>query len=189
MQRIGLLATLGAAIACGGNGTSTVPDDVGGDAPAMQLVSSAFAAGAELPAVYTCEGENVSPPLSWSGAPASTRSYALVVHDPDVPDPAKPERIWVHWVVLDLPAATTELAQGAATALPTGARGGTNDFGNTVWGGACPPVGRHRYFFSIYALDTLLAKPVAPTRDELLRAIDGHVVAKGELIGTYQKKG
>jgi len=173
--------------ACGGNGNgrSTSPD-VGADAPAMTLTSSAFTDGGELPVAYTCEGEDVSPPLVWSGAPAGTKSFALVVHDPDAPDPAKPKRTWVHWVIVDMPASTTELAQGAA--VPTGARAGKNDWGKAMWGGACPPIGRHRYFFTIYALDTLLPQLQAPTRDELLAAMQGHVLARGEIVGTYEKQ-
>jgi Raf kinase inhibitor-like YbhB/YbcL family protein len=184
MRRLLALCGITSLHACGGGGSSAVPDE----APTMTLSSSAFAAGAELPVAYTCEGEDVSPPLAWSGAPPATKSFALVVHDPDAPDPAKPQRIWVHWIMIDISPSITQLAEGASTSLPTGARAGKNDWRRIAWGGACPPIGRHRYVFSIYALDTMLPDLRAPTRAELLEAIEGHVLAKGELIGTYQKR-
>jgi Raf kinase inhibitor-like YbhB/YbcL family protein len=155
----------------------------GKPAATIKLSSSAFTAGGAIPSVHTCEGPDTSPPLAWEGVPAGTKALALVVDDPDAPDPAAPKRVWVHWVVA-LPAGTATLAAGA---LPSGATVGKNDWGNAAWGGPCPPVGRHRYFFKLYAVDTAVD---AGGRDKaaLLKAIDGHVLGRGELIGTYQKQ-
>lgn len=153
----------------------------------MKLMSSAFAAMGSIPREYTCEGEDTSPPLEWSDVPEGTRSLALVVKDPDAPDPAAPKRTWVHWVVVDLPPELRALPAGAAARLPAGARTGRNDWGKTAWGGPCPPIGRHRYFFELFALDAALPELHAPTRAELEAAMKGHVLAHAELIGTYQK--
>ena len=153
----------------------------------MHLESSAFQPNGEIPSVHTCEGEDKSPPLSWSGAPAGTKSFALVVDDPDAPDPAAPKRVWVHWVMYDIPTGTTSLAEGAQTA-PAGARDGQNDWGKPGYGGPCPPIGRHRYFHKIYALDAVLGDKGQLKKSELEAAIKGHILAQGELIGTYQKK-
>jgi hypothetical protein len=143
--------------------------------PQLQVSSTAFAANGEIPTEHTCEGADTMPPLTWSGAPAGTKSYAVIVDDPDAPDPAAPKQTWVHLVAL-----TT------ATSLGSDATFGTNDFGKTAWGGPCPPVGRHRYFFKVYALDAALGPP-GITKSALLEQMTGHVLAKGELIGTYQK--
>jgi Raf kinase inhibitor-like YbhB/YbcL family protein len=150
----------------------------------LTVRSRAFEPHGAIPRRYTCEGEDVAPPLEWSGAPAGTRSFALVVDDPDAPDPAAPKRTWVHWVVVDLPPSVTSLPEGGA--LPPGARSGVNDWRRTGYGGPCPPIGRHRYFHRIYALDTVLGLE-KPTKAELLRAMEGHVLDQGELVGTYQK--
>lgn len=155
----------------------------------MHLSSPAFPAMGSIPRVYTCEGDDTSPPLEWSDPPAGTRSLALLVQDPDAPDPAAPKRIWVHWIVVDLPPETRALAAGASTRLPAGARAGKNDWGKAAWGGPCPPIGRHRYFFELFALDTALSGLQHPTRAELEAAITGHVLARAELVGTYQKHG
>jgi Raf kinase inhibitor-like YbhB/YbcL family protein len=164
----------------------------GGSEPmAFALRSPAFEPGAEIPRRHTCEGQDVSPPLAWSDPPAGTRSLALVVHDPDVPDPAAPKRTWVHWVVYDLPADLRALAENAGAAgvpLPAGARAGRNDWGRPDHGGPCPPIGRHRYLHRLYALDRELGDLGTPTRDQLLRAMDGHVLAEAELVGTYEKQ-
>ena len=149
------------------------------------LHSSAFADHGAIPARFTCEGDDASPPLAWGAPPAGTRSLALVVDDPDAPDPAAPKRTWVHWVVYDLPAAAGELAAGAA--LPAGARAGTSDFGARHWRGPCPPIGRHRYFFKLYALDVALGERDALTKAELEKAMVGHVLGHAELVGTYEK--
>lgn len=152
----------------------------------LRISSSAFQANREIPAKYTCEGQDVSPPLAWDGVPAETQSFALIVDDPDAPDPAAPRRTWVHWVVLDLPATARNLPEGVR-ALPAGTLEGVNDWHRTGYGGPCPPVGRHRYFFKLYALDTKL-ELVRPSKAQLESAMEGHVLARAELIGTYEKK-
>lgn len=153
----------------------------------MQLRSSAFESMGSIPSVHTCEGDDVSPPLEWSDVPLGTKSFALLVQDPDAPDPAAPQRIWVHWIVIDLPPDLRALPAGAAKGLPPGARHGKNDWNKTAWGGPCPPIGRHRYFFALYALDTRLDDLKAPTRAELEAALAGHILARAELVGTYEK--
>jgi Raf kinase inhibitor-like YbhB/YbcL family protein len=152
----------------------------------LSVTSTAFAEGAPIPARHTCEGEDVAPPLAFSGAPAGTRSLALVVDDPDAPDPAAPKTVFVHWVVHDLPPDTAGLPEGGA--LPGGAQVGLNDWKRAAYGGPCPPVGRHRYFFKLYALDAVLGDLGAPTKARLLEAMRGHVLAEAQLMGTYQKK-
>lgn len=153
----------------------------------MDLTSTAFADGSEIPQTYTCEGRDIAPPLAWHGVPPNTRSLALVVDDPDAPDPAAPKMTWVHWIVLDLPAGAGGIPEGAKP-LPPGCREGTNDWKRTRYGGPCPPIGRHRYFFKLYALDATLHALAHPTRQELERAMKGHVIASAQLIGTYQKR-
>ncbi|HEX9570362.1 MAG TPA: YbhB/YbcL family Raf kinase inhibitor-like protein [Rhodospirillales bacterium] len=152
--------------------------------------SSAFTDGQEIPRRHTCEGEDVSPPLAWSGAPAGTKTFALIVDDPDAPDPKAPQMTWVHWVLYNLPAPAAALPEGVKpAALPAGTREGRNDWKRTGYGGPCPPIGRHRYFHKLYALDAALADLGTPGKAELERAIKGHVLARAELVGTYQKKG
>lgn len=156
----------------------------------LNLTSTAFAQNVSIPARYTCEGDDASPPLSWAGAPSGTKSFALIVDDPDAPDPAKPQRVYVHWVVYNIPSAATTLPEnGSKKGLPAGAVQGKNDWGKTKYGGPCPPIGRHRYFFKLYALDTELTGLSSPTKADLQKAIEGHVIASGELMGTYQKSG
>ena len=152
------------------------------------LASPAFAPQGAIPRRHTCDGEDVSPPLAWSGAPAGTKSFALIVDDPDAPDPAAPKVVWVHWVLYDLPATTAALPAGLASkALPPGTREGLNDWKRTGYGGPCPPIGRHRYFHKLYALDIVLPDLHRPTRAALERAMAGHVLAQAELVGTYQR--
>jgi Raf kinase inhibitor-like YbhB/YbcL family protein len=154
----------------------------------FELTSPAFAAGGAIPRKYTCDGEDVSPPLRWSGAPAGTRSLALIVDDPDAPDPAAPRMIWVHWVLYDLPPDATELPERVPPErLPRGAREGVNDWKRTGWGGPCPPIGRHRYFHHLYALDATLGDLGKPTKAALERAMRGHILGQAELMGTYQR--
>lgn len=155
------------------------------------LTSPAFAEGEEIPALYTCEDRNVSPPLAWSGAPEGTRSFALIVDDPDAPDPAAPKMLWVHWVLWDIPASVTELPEGASpNALPAGAHEGMNDLPGVGWTGPCPPIGRHRYYHHLYALDTELGDlGERVTRADLDRAMKGHILAEAVLMGTYQARG
>lgn len=155
---------------------------------ALTITSPAFADGGEIPSQYTCEGADLSPPLAFSGVPASARSLALVVDDPDAPDPKAPRMVFVHWVLHDLPPGTTGLAEGTTPkSLPAGARTGQNDYRRTGWNGPCPPIGRHRYFFKLYAVDTVLGDLGPVTKSRLLQAIKGHVVEEAQLMGTYQK--
>ncbi len=154
----------------------------------LTLTSAAFESGGGIPSLYTCEGKDVSPPLAWSGVPEGARSLALICDDPDAPDPAKPKMTWVHWVLYDLPVTAAGLPEAVKPAgLPPGTREGKNDWKRTGYGGPCPPIGRHRYFFKLYALDTTLAGLRTPTKKELEKAIEGHVLAKAELMGTYEK--
>ena len=154
---------------------------------AMTLNSQAFTHGGTIPRRHTCEGEDVSPDLAWSDVPAGTRSFALIIDDPDAPDPKAPKIVWVHWLLYNLPADARELAQGAATSgLPRGAATGINNFKHNSYGGPCPPIGRHRYFHKLYALDTMVSAK-SPTKPELEAAMQGHVLASAELVGTYQK--
>ncbi len=154
---------------------------------AMKITSPAFAPQQSIPKVYTCDGRDVSPPLAWSEVPAGARSLALIVDDPDAPDPKAPRMTWVHWVLYDLPRDSKGLAQGvAARSLPAGTREGLNDWQRAGYGGPCPPVGRHRYFFKLYALDTLIGPLPHPDKAAVERAMHGHVLAHAELVATYQ---
>ena len=152
----------------------------------MELRSSAFAPNGEIPRRHTCEGDDSAPPLHWDGVPSAARSLVLIVDDPDAPDPAAPRQTWVHWVLLDLPPDSAGLPAGGWP-LPAGARPGLNDWHRPDYGGPCPPTGRHRYFFKLYALDTTLPALQQPTKAAVERAIQGHVLASAELVGTYQK--
>ena len=149
----------------------------------MEVTSSAFQAGQTIPNKYTCEGADISPPLQWSGVPGGVKGLALICDDP--------VGTWVHWVLYDLPITATDLAENvpALETLPSGAKQGVNDFNRVGYGGPCPPPGKpHRYYFKLYALDAaLLLKPRA-TKQELLRAMDGHILAEARLSGTYQRK-
>jgi Raf kinase inhibitor-like YbhB/YbcL family protein len=157
---------------------------------AMTLTSSSFQQGAEIPTRHTCEGDDTSPPLAWSGVPPEAKSLALIVDDPDAPDPKAPRMTWVHWVLYDVPASANGLPEGVEVAgLPRGTREGRNDWKRTGWGGPCPPVGRHRYFHKLYALDMVLGDLGAATKVDLERAMEGHVLERAELMGTYQKRG
>ena len=156
---------------------------------ALALTSPAFEHNGSIPPVHTCEGRDLSVPLDWSGLPAGTRSLALVVDDPDAPDPAAPKMTWVHWVLYNIPPTAESLSQGASTGpLPKGTLEGRNDGGRTGYGGPCPPLGRHRYFFKLYALDIVLPDLGQPDKKRLERAMQGHVLARHELVGTYQKR-
>ena len=154
----------------------------------MKVTSSAFQQGGAIPAKYTCEGQDTSPPLAWSGAPSSAKSIAMIVDDPDAPDPAKPQRVYVHWVVYNIPGGTSSLPENASkSGMPKGAEQGKNDWGKPQYGGPCPPIGRHRYFFKVYALDTTLSGLSGPAKADLERAMKDHILDSGELMGTYQK--
>lgn len=156
----------------------------------LSLGSAAFEPGGEIPDRYTCEGRDVSPPLSWSGVPEGTKSLALIVDDPDAPDPARPRMTYVHWVLYNIPPTTAGLSEGISPGrLPAGTLEGTNDWKRTGYGGPCPPIGRHRYYHKLYALDAVLPDLHHPTKAALEAAMAGHVLEQAELMGTYQKRG
>jgi hypothetical protein len=152
----------------------------------LAIHSPAFEPGGAIPTRYTCEGDDTSPELRFSGAPAGAKSLALVVQDPDAPDPRAPKMTYVHWVLYDLPPDSSGLPEGAR-APPPGAREGTNDWKRTGYGGPCPPIGRHRYYFRLFALDAALGDLGKPTRARLEQAMQGHVLETAELMGTYEK--
>lgn len=154
----------------------------------LSIRSTAFAHGAAMPKRYTCDGEDISPPLEWSGVPTGAKSLALIVDDPDAPDPKAPKRVWVHWVLYNVPptaAGVKERVSGGG--LPGETREGLNDWKRAGYGGPCPPIGRHRYFFKLYALDTLLPELGAATKSEVETAMRGHVLEQAELLGTYER--
>ena len=155
----------------------------------LTLTSNGFENGAAMPPAYTGDGKEISPPLAWVGAPPGTKSFALIVDDPDAPDPKAPKRTFVHWVLYDLPATATALPAGASNGgLPAGTREGRNDVGRARYAGPSPPIGRHRYFFKLYALDAALGNLGQLTKADLLKAMEGHVLGQAELIGTYERK-
>jgi Raf kinase inhibitor-like YbhB/YbcL family protein len=151
----------------------------------MRLTSTVFEHEGSIPAAYTCEGSDRSPPLVFHDVPANAKSLALIVDDPDAPDPAAPKRTWVHWVIYNLPPNAHTLSEGGRD-YP-GAIEGKNDWNRVGYGGPCPPIGRHRYFFKLYALDVLITDLKEPTKADLVVAMRDHVVARAELVGTYQK--
>lgn len=152
------------------------------------LRSSAFEHDGEIPSRYTCTGKDRSPPLAWNGVPDAARSLVLIVDDPDAPDPAAPKMTWVHWLLYNMPPTATGLPEQVdQAALPRGTLEGLNDWQRTGYGGPCPPVGRHRYFFKLYALDQMLDDLRQPAKQQLEAAMQAHVIARAELIGTYQK--
>ncbi|MDC0677601.1 YbhB/YbcL family Raf kinase inhibitor-like protein [Sorangium atrum] len=156
----------------------------------LSLQSPDFHDGDVIPIVHTCEGKDVPPALSWSGVPGGTRSLALIVDDPDAPDPRAPKTTWVHWVLYNIPPDAGGLPEGARKAdLPAGTLEGRNDWKRAGYGGPCPPIGKHRYFFKLYALDTVLPSRGGLTKVEVEKAMEGHVLARVELVGTYQKRG
>lgn len=156
----------------------------------LKLTSPAFVHQGAIPAEYTCEGKDTSPELHWTGVPDKAKSLALIVDDPDAPDPAKPLRTWVHWVLYNIPVQADSLPKGvAAKDLPPGALPGLGDSKEAVYHGPCPPIGRHRYFHKLYALDVVLPDLKTPTKAQLLKAMEGHVLASTELVGTYRKAG
>jgi Raf kinase inhibitor-like YbhB/YbcL family protein len=175
-----ILIVLGLAIITGNHAR--------GEGSMLTLTSTVFQNNGEIPSLYTCEGQDLSPPLEWRGVPAGTRSLVLIVDDPDAPDPRAPRMTWVHWVLYNLPPDSGELPEGTISAdLPAGTREGLNDWKRVGYGGPCPPVGRHRYFHKLYALDTVLDKMDRPNKAKIEAAMQGHILAQTELVGTYQK--
>jgi Raf kinase inhibitor-like YbhB/YbcL family protein len=180
------VAAITIALALLGNGITLGEDPAKGGTNSITVTSSAFQQGGSIPAKYTCDGSDISPPLKWTGSPAGTKSFALICDDPDAP-----AGTWVHWVLFNLRASATELSEKVEPVgtLPGGATQGTNSFAKIGYGGPCPPPGKpHRYFFKLYALDTdLPLKPGAAKRD-LLHAMEKHILAEGQIMGTYQRK-
>lgn len=154
----------------------------------MKLTSAVFFHQGKIPSLYTCDGRDLSPPLSWSGLPADTKSLALIVYDPDAPDPAAPKMTWVHWVLYNLPVTCNGLKEGIGRDdLPSGTREGLNNWHRTGYGGPCPPIGNHRYFFKLYALEVILPDLGTPNKSALEKSMHGHVLEAIELMGTYQR--
>lgn len=155
----------------------------------MEIFSSAFKEGEEIPKQYTCQGRNVSPPLNWTGVPEKAKSLVLIIDDPDAPDPAAPKMTWDHWIVYNVSPEITEFEENITeSSIPKGAALGTTSWENTSYGGPCPPIGKHRYYHKLYALDITLTALDKPTKKELLHVMEAHVIAKASLMGTYQKK-
>lgn len=152
--------------------------------PTIEVTSTAFSKGEMIPAKYTCDGDDLSPPLAWEGVPAAAESLALISDDPDAP-----KGTWVHWVLYNLPPETRTLPEGVPpdATLPSGAKQGITDFRRLGYGGPCPPGGIHRYYFKIYALDTLLQLASAATKADVEQAMAGHILASGQLMGRYQR--
>jgi Raf kinase inhibitor-like YbhB/YbcL family protein len=156
----------------------------------FSLASPSFVQMGPIPMLHSCDGEDLAPALEWTTVPAGTKSFVLIVDDPDAPDPAAPKRTYVHWVLYDIPASARKLPEGATKAeLPEGTREGLNDWKRAGYGGPCPPIGRHRYFFKLSALDTTLGDLGAATKADVERAMQGHVLETAELVGTYEHPG
>jgi Raf kinase inhibitor-like YbhB/YbcL family protein len=154
----------------------------------MTLKSPDFADSGEIPKIFTCQGDDISPALSWSKLPQNTKSLVLIVDDPDAPDPAAPKMTWVHWLLYNIPPTAMEIPKAVTnTGLPPGTLQGKNDWKKTGYGGPCPPIGRHRYFHKLYALDIELPDLNYPNKSQLEKAMAGHIIGQAELIGTYQK--
>jgi Raf kinase inhibitor-like YbhB/YbcL family protein len=155
----------------------------------LKLSSPAFSDGGKIPTPYTCQGGDASPPLHWEGAPENTNSFVLIVDDPDAPDPKAPKMVWVHWVVVNLPASVNGLPENASKdGLPSGVIQGVNDAKELSYHGPCPPIGEHRYFHKLYALDALLTFASPPTKRQVMQAMKGHVLAEAQLMGVYCKE-
>lgn len=174
---LGLLGVLyAAALAGAADSLSLHPDGGGGKLMSFTFGSTSFLAGGVIPPRHTCDGANISPQLAWAGLPAGTLSLALVIDDPDAPDPAAPTTTWVHWVLYNIPPSATSLDEGV------------NDWQRSGYGGPCPPIGRHRYVHKLYALDVMLPELKPPTKARLEQAMQGHVLARTELVGYYQRQ-
>lgn len=154
----------------------------------LRITSPVFAADGDIPEKYTCQGEDIAPPLHWEGVPDNAKSLVLIVDDPDAPDPAAPRMTWVHWLLYNIPPESSGLPEGAtASDLPPGTLEGVNDWQRAGYGGPCPPIGRHRYFHKLYALDTLLPDLKQPDKSALEAAMKEHVIEQSQLIGCYEK--
>ncbi|MEE9493532.1 MAG: YbhB/YbcL family Raf kinase inhibitor-like protein [Gammaproteobacteria bacterium] len=153
----------------------------------FSLTSPIFDANQEIPSRYTCNGKDISPPLQWTGLPDATQSLVLIMDDPDAPDPDAPKMTWIHWVLYNLPADSRGIPEAVQDSeLPSGTLQGINSWYHTGYGGPCPPIGRHRYFFKLYALDCSLPDLDHPDTDKLLESMQGHILVKTVLMGTYQ---
>jgi len=153
---------------------------------ALKITSNSFAYGQPIPSKYTCDGQNINPPLSISGVPAGTKSLVLIMEDPDIPDFVKDKfgiDLWDHWIVWNIPVETKDILEGTS---PEGVHG-RNTRGNNAYGGPCPPDGTHRYFFYLYALDTQLSLKEGAAKSDVLKVMNGHVLAKAEHMGVYQR--
>ena len=153
----------------------------------LKITSSAFSHNNDIPQKYTCQGKNLSVPLNWTGLPKGTKSLVLIVEDPDAPDPKEPKMVWDHWLLYNLPPTAKGLAEDVKD-LPKGTLEAKNSWKKTGYGGPCPPIGRHRYFHKLFALDIVLEDLKTPTKKQLLEAMKGHILEKTEMIGTYKKK-
>ena len=155
----------------------------------LTLKSNFFSNQDEIPSRFTCEGKDISPALTWSGIPQKAKSLVLIVDDPDAPDPAEPKMTWVHWVLYNIASTVSEFKEGVGlNNLPSGTKEGKNDWNRAGYGGPCPPIGRHHYFFKLYALDVVLPDLKTPDKAQLEKAMKEHIIDYAELIGTYQKK-
>lgn len=181
IPRLGWLAAVGLASISG----VAALESSGGQG--MKLESPAFPNHGDMPTRLTCEGRDISPALAWSGVPGGAKSLVLIVDDPDAPDPKAPKMTWVHWVLYNLPPTLAGLPEAVA-ALPPGAAEGLNDWKRTGYSGPCPPIGQHRYFHKLYALDTVLPDLGKPTKAKLEQAMQGHILAEAQLVGLYQKQ-
>ncbi len=170
---------------CKSQNQSAVSKSQKGGTQTMKLVSSAFEEGGMIPSQYTCDGQDISPPLKWENVPQGTKSFALICDDPDAP-----MGTWVHWVIYNIPDSVRQLPEAVPTVerLSDGTLQGTNDFRRLGYGGPCPPGGTHRYFFKLYALDTMLNLQAGATKEALLKAMQGHVLAEAQLMGRYKRK-
>lgn len=181
LQRVAASGVIAVMAIC-----ALMQDAQGDQGDPMKLSSEAFSAGGKIPERFTCEGANVSPPLAWIGVPEGTRSLALVVDDPDAPDPAKPQRTWVHWVVYNIPPEASGLGE-ALKELPAGSIEGINDWGEVGYSGPCPPIGTHRYVHTLHALDSAIHAERPLSKRDLEAAMAGHIMATAQLVGTYRK--
>jgi Raf kinase inhibitor-like YbhB/YbcL family protein len=182
-MRNNLIKAAGVSIFALGLAIAACSSEEKGGAMSFPIASTSFSAGGMIPKQHTCDGPDVSPQLSWKEAPTGTKSFALIMDDPDAP-----VGTWVHWVLYDLPGDTKELPEGVAKQeqLENGARQGRNDFGNIGYGGPCPPGGKaHRYFFKLYALDAKLNLKAGMSKKDVERAMKGHIVGQGEVMGKY----